>query len=744
MGRASVVAAGFALAAGSAADASSVVHIGRVPDRFGRILLACVEPLEPSPRGKELAVIALGAIRETFAASPASGAEALVAAFAAANAAVLAENRPLTSGRWERRICVGATGVAMAGREITVAQVPPSQAMLAQDGRVYAFPDLASWRGDYVPADPTMESHPLGFGEDVVPRLYQSEAASGDLIALTATSVGCALGRDDDAIIDLHGGSLLTGDLEGSVDRLERLIAAHDVADGFAVVAVISRLPGRTRRLGPLVRGGAVTASTTRHADNAVGAPTTAMHAAAGAGIPAPTSTLQEERPPVFEGLRDWAVELAELIALRHRQPAPVADTRQRILAAPGALSVRRYRDSSGVPAEWRAILPRGPGLHLPTRLLAVSLVLVLMLGGTGVAVGHVREREARAQSALAMVDAALGSALENPGTAMSSVAEAEAAIAEARDAGASGESLAPRQETLASVRDKVWAIRRLGDVVRIGAPPGDLPAGPVRLALAGRTLYIAAGNLYELDPDGGRLVALLSRGDAAEGGTAGDLRQVSINGGHVVAGDGAATYVRDEAGRWQRQPLAVDEVGDLRPEAPLIAWGDGAYGLASNGDIIRFDQSAGLPSSAVWASAEDTPDLETAHDLAIDGRIQVLLEDGRTLTFSRGDLIGTVAPFIVPPLKSAAFLAEAPFSNVLYIVDRKAQVGENGGRIVRVDPAGDAYQILTPLPKPGDLLGNEAAVTLGEAEDLALDELTGTVYWVSKGEIWRANAPLL
>src|ERR671914_775198 len=204
MGRASVTAVGFALAGGSAADTAHVAHVASVPDQFWRVMLSCVEPIELSPRGMELAGVALRALRETFAATAGTPAEALVAAFAAANVAVIAENRPLATGRWERRICVGATAVALAGREIVVAQASPSQAILVQDGQVYAFPDVASWRGDYAPNEPVLESHPLGFGEDEMPRFYHSEAAPGDLIVLSATSVGRAPVQDKRAIIDLY------------------------------------------------------------------------------------------------------------------------------------------------------------------------------------------------------------------------------------------------------------------------------------------------------------------------------------------------------------------------------------------------------------------------------------------------------------------------------------------------------------------------------------------------------------
>ena len=92
------------------------------------------------------------------------------------------------------------------------------------------------------------------------------------------------------------------------------------------------------------------------------------------------------------------------------------------------------------------------------------------------------------------------------------------------------------------------------------------------------------------------------------------------------------------------------------------------------------------------------------ARDFAIDGRIHVLIEDGRTLTFSRGALVGTVSPFVVPALADVAFLADAPFANDFYIVDRNGAIGENVGRIVRVDASGEARQYLTPAPLPGDL----------------------------------------
>ena len=161
------------------------------------------------------------------------------------------------------------------------------------------------------------------------------------------------------------------------------------------------------------------------------------------------------------------------------------------------------------------------------------------------------------------------------------------------------------------------------------------------------------------------------------------------------------------------------------------------------------------FPGTEIWSASirlalpligrlsDDVPDLVDARDFAIDGRIHVLMEDGRTLTFSRGALIGTVSPFVVPALTDAAFLADVPFANDFYIVD-PAGIGENVGRIVRVDASGEARQYFTPAPAPGDLTAHAAAVTLATVEDLAIDELTGIVYWVSEGVIWRATPGLV
>lgn len=742
MRRASVAAAGFALVEGHAADPDGIVFVAQQPDRAGRMLLACVEPSERSARGMELAAAALRTLRTTFASHPQRDtADALLAAFASANTALIAENRPLTTGRWGRRICVGATAVVLDGREIFVAQAAPSQAILVQDGQVYAFPDIASWRGDYTPDAIVPVSLPLGMADDEAPQLYQSEAAPGDVILLCATNAGRALSRDEAALIDLYGGSLLTGDLEGSVDRVERLLARDGVTDTFAVVAAVTHLTRRSS-FGPVLPK--------MHRPSRSARPMQANISAAGMGHGAQAlavvvdepSDLADERPPAWDSLRDLAIGASERLARRRAKQEVKFDDRRLALAAPGAGSVKRYRDASGLPPEWRANLPRGPGVHVPARLLAVSLAIFVAVGGAGAAVGIQRDREAKVHSALAAVDAALLRAQESPLEATTMVTQAEASLEAARSAGADVDALEQREAQLGQVRDAAWQVVRLSNVRRHSALPLETGDVPVHLALSGTTLYISGTNLYELDVAGERLVTLLSKGDAAaDGASVGAIRDLSVDNGEVIAFDEQASYVRDRAGAWQRRPLAIEQIGGVRKGLPILAWGEAAYGMSWNGNIVRFDETSAGPTAEVWTSVEDTPDLALARDMVIDGEIHVLLQDGRTLSFSRGELAATISPFLTPRLTSLSFYAQAPFAREFFAVDPSGIIGGNTGRIVRIDAEGNSVQYLTPDPGE-DVFSQEVAKSLAGAQDMAIDVLSGTVYWVSDGEIWSAQFP--
>ncbi|MCA9862268.1 MAG: hypothetical protein KC432_04580, partial [Thermomicrobiales bacterium] len=685
MRRPSVAAAGFALIDGEAADPDGIVYIDQTPDHWGRLLLACVEPGEYSARGLELAGVALRTLHQAFAGTPGPAADALLAAFAAANDALLAENRAITTGRWERRICAGVTAVALQGREIFVGQAAPAQAILIQDQRVYAFPDLASWRGDYVPDAIIPESLPLGLADDPAPQIFQSDAAPGDLIALCATSVGHELSRNSESLDALYDASLVKDDLEGSVDRLERLMVRKGIVSSFAVVASVTRL-------------GASQPMFTRRSKARGAAP----------GEVGGLSGADDVRAPRSVVARDAMIGAAE--RLSRPRPASVLDdkARRRIQAAPGAQSVRRYREAGGIPVEVRANLPRGPVVHVPARVLAISVALLMVAGGAGATVNFQHGREARAQAALAEVDRSLQDAAANPLVATSMVTQAEQALDDARASGADPSLVYQYARALSAVRDNAWNIRRLQDVRMLGTVPGAASDAPVRLALSGDTLYVAAGDLYELHPEEKRLLLLLAQGTDVGGTRAGKLRSVSIDGGAVIASDGEATYVRDSQGVWQRRPMAIEEVGGISRSLPVVSWGDAAYAVSWEGDLVRFFDTSAGPQSEVWATSALNPDLLQVTDFVIDGKIHLLAQDGRLLTFSRGQPETTVTPFVTPRLGATRSLAQAPLASQRYLVDGDTVIGGNQGRILRVDQAGNATQLLTPEDaESGNALAN-------------------------------------
>lgn len=712
MRRPSIAAAGFALIDGQAADPDGIVFIARAPDRWGRLLVACVEPGEFSARGLELAAVAMRTLRQTFAASPGPAAEALLSALAAANEALLAENRVLTTGRWERRICVGATAIALQGREVFVAQAAPSQAILIQDQRVYAFPDLMSWRGDYVPEAIIPQSLPLGLADDPGTQVFQSDAAPGDLIALCSTSVGQVLSRDDETLQALFDASLVTEDLEGSVDRLERFMVRQGIISSFAVVASVSRL-------GPSQQVPGVRSRMRRAASSDANG----------------SANDDEVRTPRGLAARDAMIGAAE--RLSRARPAPAMDdrARRRIQAAPGAQSVRRYREAGGIPMEVRANLPRGPVVHVPARLLAISAALLVVAGGTGATVTFQHGREARAHAALVEVDQSLRDAAANPLVATSMVTQAERSLDDARASGADPALVSQYSRALSAVRDNAWNTRRLQDVQMLGSVPGSASGGLVRLALSGDTLYVAAGDLYELHPEEKRLLLLLAQGTEIDGARVGKLGSVSIDGGAVIASDGDATYVRDSQGAWQRRELAIDDVGGISRTLPVISWGDAAYGVSWEGDLVRFFETSAGAQAEVWAASALNPDLLQVIDFVIDGKIHLLLQDGRILTFSRGQLETTAAPFVTPRLGTPRSLAQAPLAAERYLVDGDTVIGENQGRFIRVDPSGNTTQYLTP---------EDAVVgsALANVDEVAIDELTGTVFWIADGVVWQARLP--
>jgi hypothetical protein len=807
MSRSAITAAAFALTAGIPCDARTMMHVDPAPDARGRRLLLSVEPLEPSARGFELAALALATLREGFAAAPALPPPAALArAFAAANAALVAENRPLTGCRWERRVYVGATAVVIAGRSLTIARVPGSQVVVVQDRRLYAFPALASWCPDFIPTSDQPEPEPLGCEEETSPLLYHSVAAAGDLVLLCSSGVARHLARDAAAGVCPTPEILLRGDLDAVLDRLGEVAAVHDLDDAFAAGVVVDRLPAplATPRVthGGIGRLSAGWAATPRLAIQGIGSrsrqslPVGAAGFTATAGIfagaerwtgvgvpltPMPTSAARrgpgaqavpavggvvptasprdvalDHRPAaptvdprstsadLFTWLRLLLVSLCERLLPRRRSVAVPLVARRHVLFAPGAGSIHRYTTQTTIPAEWRTNLPRGPEVHAPSRMMTVVLLLFLVFGGSGFAVNWHQDKTARVDAALTTFDQQLQVASSGARGA-TALAHAEVALREARQAGAPASKLGARQYAIDTTRDRLLGTSRLSATTRLGALPAGLTGRPVRLVRVDHEVYLVGGALYQLDADGHRLVELLAPGASVGGGPVGQLETAAADVGGIVASDGTALYARDLAGSWTRRPLGLDDGMTAWPAMPAAAFRGNFYGLAADGRVLKFPADDIGTSPLAWADPAANPDLAQARDVAIDGNVQVLLTDGRVLSFYQGTLQTTIAPSISPPLSAPVALEGGPDEDFLYLIDPGVKIGSTEGRIVRLNAAGGtggAVQILPPIPMGNDPVAMRAACALADARDFVVDEKAGLVYFVTDRDLWRATLP--
>lgn len=763
-----ISAAAFALTAGAPTDARRLLHVDPAPCPRGRRLLLSVEPLEPTERGFELAGTALAVLRDTFANAPdLPTAVALDRAFAAANRALLAENRPRSACRRQRASLIGATAAVLAGRELVVAQVPPSQAILVQDRRLYAFPDLASWRPDFVPAGDDPEPLPLGCAGDCRPSLFRTVAAAGDLVLLCSSSLARRIGRDDTAVDQLlllgHRRRADPATVDAALDRLGFIAAAGDLDDAHAAVVAVDRLPstfggGRAisdgwQRLGDALR------DAPRRPFPAPSPTPAANHAWATAAVPAwspsvgiaaaPAASNQGPhlgRPPA-PALARFAGGVARLGPTERQAPTtppttatatarlglPALLLRRPARSAPGAASVRRYRQQSSVTADWRTNLPRGPQLHVPRRIVTVAAIAFAAFGGSGFVLDRQIDRSARVDASFAAVDHAMGQMATNPDAA---IAAADSALDQARRADVPDHELRDRQRAVDAARDRAWGVARFARLDRVGSLPAEVGTQAASLVRASDRVFVLSGALYELDAVEGRLVRLLGPGDRVGGGTVGELGTAAAEPSDVIVGDGTALFSRDGSGAWLRRPIAATAEQGAWPPMPSAAFGGSLYTLTSGQGVVKFG-SEQTPYPDEWANLSAAPDLASARDLVIDGRVHALLTDGRVQTLERGVSQATLEPAVVPPVVRPLALAGGPDSTALYLLDAGARIGTTHGRVVQLTAAGEPRQILAPTDAT-----DEARQILAEAHDLVVDEAGGVVYLLTKNAVWRGELP--
>ncbi len=158
-----------------------------------RWLVATVEPVDKTGHGWSVAVQALEALRQGFAAQYDSTVpEALGRGFAAANACVRAANRGEMGRRRGERVFVGAAAMALDGEDLIFAHVPPSQILFTQDQMIYSIPAIHSWEPHFAGSGRS-RSEPFGVRDQIEPDMFQTTADQRDTVVLCSTSLGRAI-----------------------------------------------------------------------------------------------------------------------------------------------------------------------------------------------------------------------------------------------------------------------------------------------------------------------------------------------------------------------------------------------------------------------------------------------------------------------------------------------------------------------------------------------------------------------
>ncbi len=453
--------------------------------------------------------------------------------------------------------------------------------------------------------------------------------------------------------------------------------------------------------------------------------------------------------PPTLAGraVRPFARLGEALAGLGRPRPGapPRALPRQR---RPEGLTYRRQ----GPPFPWLLLI------------LLLSLVSLLVLYGTTLS----RENALRdADNTLALAEQAVAAIREAPdeAAARERLSEAETAIATLRGSGivtATAENRRRYDELTREYTRALAAIQKqtyfedLSEVARHPLPGGLFdsvivppPPRTVTDTLNFGAMYLFdanAGILYRTPRDGGPVQPLLQPEDTIGPLSVGRIRATAWRVDNIVAvaqssDGGPFTFYFRNGDRWNYSILAgSEEWGRVDEHFRAINYEGNLYVLgAARGNVLRYLSGEYGNFPLPWIQNDGGRDITNAIDLAVDGKIYLLLPDGRVLVFantSSGERAferEIAAPQIRPPLVTASrfFVTGTPESGFIFLVD------SFNGRIVQIDKLSGEFiqQISAPV---------DGAITLEQLVSIFVDDSGSrpVLYLVNGNQVVRGSLP--
>lgn len=179
----------------------------------------------------------------------------------------------------------------------------------------------------------------------------------------------------------------------------------------------------------------------------------------------------------------------------------------------------------------------------------------------------------------------------------------------------------------------------------------------------------------------------------------------------------------------WHASPVTDSaNWGDLRS---IANFGSNIYLLdAKNNQIYRYSPNAtGYTDKAVnYFPSNALPVLSKAVDMAIDGDIWILNDNGRVLRFRAGTSIPFELGALAVPLKNPVALFTRPEVDAIYIADAGNQ------RIVEFDKNGAFVRQFKPYAEKGDVFKN--------LRDFTVNETKRKLYFVNADAAYMSNFP--
>ncbi|MEJ7839710.1 MAG: hypothetical protein WKF81_12910, partial [Thermomicrobiales bacterium] len=208
---------------------------------------------------------------------------------------------------------------------------------------------------------------------------------------------------------------------------------------------------------------------------------------------------------------------------------------------------------------------------------------------------------------------------------------------------------------------------------------------------------------------------------------------------------DGRHLFSRDLNGIWMATELQELNTFGAWGFGPIDAFGGSVYLLQNEYlDIYKFASNPenGVAPGESWVNEGARDQLDSAIDIAIDGNIYVLMEDGAIRTYRMSELVGEQYPSYGEDDQPVALLNGAATGYVYVAISTD---DGSAGYVLAYDPVGMTTNRLE-LPVDLDLGPEKVTGPFEGFKDIAVDESTGTMYVVNGDSIWsmRYTLPVL